>query len=190
MRSNHPDAGKGADEKSGMCWIVTCYACSEVGSDGPCFEWHKNLIWCRSLSSNGDLPCPQQSSEEGQQNRPSDILKGMGRSGVRRKSATPTSNSVSAYFSKHRAAENKEPNRPNMAAVAPPGGEDNEPLSKKDLQELRDDLQNYFTSSMKELLQPVQSKLEELMEGLGQVFKDAESAVETAEVAQTEVKMI
>ncbi|KAL8207723.1 UNVERIFIED_CONTAM: hypothetical protein K2H54_061004 [Gekko kuhli] len=61
------------------------------------------------------------------------------------------------------------------------------PSSKKDIQDLKEDLQTFFKTSMAELLTPVQAKLDELTEGLGAAGRAAASALDTAESLQTEV---
>ncbi|KAL8164625.1 UNVERIFIED_CONTAM: hypothetical protein K2H54_054365 [Gekko kuhli] len=61
------------------------------------------------------------------------------------------------------------------------------PCSKKDLQELKEDLQTFFKASMTELLNPVQAKLDELTEGLRAAGHAVESALEMAEKVQNKV---
>ncbi|KAL8215409.1 UNVERIFIED_CONTAM: hypothetical protein K2H54_001202 [Gekko kuhli] len=64
------------------------------------------------------------------------------------------------------------------------------PSSKRDIQELKDDLQAFFRTLMTELLQPVHAKLEELTEGLGAAGRAAESTLEMAEKVQDEVAVL
>ncbi|KAL8189786.1 UNVERIFIED_CONTAM: hypothetical protein K2H54_006312 [Gekko kuhli] len=80
-----------------------------------------------------------------------------------------------------------------MAAAALTGGTEvaeSSLVSQQDIQELKEDLQRYFKSAMTELIQPVQTKLEELTEGLGQAFKTEESALETAIEVQQEMRQV
>ncbi|KAL8203372.1 UNVERIFIED_CONTAM: hypothetical protein K2H54_050258 [Gekko kuhli] len=64
------------------------------------------------------------------------------------------------------------------------------PISKKDILDLKEDLQNFFKASMAELLHPVQAKLDKLTEGLGAAGWAAESALEAVEALQIDVKTL
>ncbi|KAL8178715.1 UNVERIFIED_CONTAM: hypothetical protein K2H54_055698 [Gekko kuhli] len=74
-----------------------------------------------------------------------------------------------------------------MADTTDPPDHQDSPSSKRDIQELKDDLQTFFRTSMSELLHPVNAKLEELTEGLGAAGRAAESALEMVEKVQNEV---
>ncbi|KAL8221125.1 UNVERIFIED_CONTAM: hypothetical protein K2H54_059709 [Gekko kuhli] len=115
----------------------------------------------------------------------------MGKSGgQKKKTASTKSNSVATYFRPDASPSTPQTSSTKMAAATEPtelSDHQDSPSSKRDIQELKDDLQSFFKSSMAELLHPVHAKLEELTDGLGAAGRTAESALEMAEKVQTDV---
>ncbi|KAL8202289.1 UNVERIFIED_CONTAM: hypothetical protein K2H54_009015 [Gekko kuhli] len=112
----------------------------------------------------------------------------MGKSGGQKeKTASTKPNSVATYFRPDASPSTPQASISKMADATEISDHQDSPSSKRDIQELKDDLQSFFKSSMAELLHPVHAKLEELTDDLGAAGCETESALEMAGKVQTDV---
>ncbi|KAL8189774.1 UNVERIFIED_CONTAM: hypothetical protein K2H54_005488 [Gekko kuhli] len=115
----------------------------------------------------------------------------MGKSGgQKKKTASTKPNSVATYFQPDASPSTPQTSKAKMAAATEPteiSDHQDSPSSKRDIQELKDDLQSFFKTSMAEHLNPVHAKLEELTDGLGAAGRAVEAALEMAEKVQNDV---